>query len=181
MSCPFIIRDARREDTDTIVALWREMMDEHADLDSRFRFSPDAEVEFARHVRRSMRSSGAHLFVGVYGGSVIGYVFGEMQSRPPIYPTGRYGFISDLCVTKRFRRNGLGRALTERMLRWFSAEGATAVELFAADRNEVARAFWASMGFEPFLQMLRIELDRAGPGRIGFRFKRADSNRTEEG
>jgi GNAT superfamily N-acetyltransferase len=92
---------------------------------------------------------------------VVGYVIAEMQARLPIYPAGRYGFISDICVTERYRRRGIGRALAERAVRWCSGEGATSVELFAAERNPVSGAFWSAMGFGPYLRMLRMDVDDA--------------------
>ena len=169
MFCPYSVRQARRNDIPSIVALWQQMMAVHQALDGRFRLVADADVEFARHARRMMQAAGSRIFVAEMGAHVIGYVLAEMQQRPPIYPAGRYGFISDLCVAEPFRRRGIGRALAQRAIGWLQSEGATAVELLASDRNQTAREFWAAMGFEPYLVMLRRESDAHSPARIGFR------------
>lgn len=169
MFSPYSIRQARREDIPSVVALWREMMAAHQALDERFRLVVDADVEFARHARRMMHGSVSRIFVAVAGSQVVGYVLSEMQQRPPVYPVGRYGFISDLCVAERYRRRGIGAALAERAVGWLKSEGATAVELLAADRNQVARCFWEAMGFKPYLVMLRKEVGPSEPPRIGFR------------
>lgn len=169
MSVAYAIREAARGDLPAIVALWREMMDTHASLDARFRFVADAEAEFAKHARRMMRSACSRIFVCDLGGAVVGYVLAETQVRPPIYPAGRYGFISDLCVAARVRRRGIGRELAERAISWLRSEGVNAVELFAAERNEVAVAFWSALGFEPYLRMMRMDCPEPRRARIGFR------------
>jgi len=158
MSLPFAIREYRRGDLDPVVALWREMMEEHAARDPRFRFVPDADAEFARHARQVARSAEARVFVADVGGSVVGYVLAELQNRLPIYPVGRFGFISDLSVTTRFRRKGIGRGLADRAIMWCRAQGATSVELYAAECNPEASEFWNAVGFAPYLRMLRMEL-----------------------
>lgn len=172
MFCPYSIREARREDLTSVVALWREMMAVHVALDDRFRFVADADVEFARHARRMMRGPVSRILVAVVGGQVVGYVLVELQQRPPIYPVGRYGFISDICVSGRHRRRGIGAALVQRAIGWLRSEGVNTVELLAADRNETARSFWAAMGFEPYLVMLRKGIGELDPPRIGFRVDR---------
>jgi len=186
--CPYSIREARREDLTSVVALWREMMAVHVALDDRFRFVADADAEFARHARRMMRGPVSRILVAVarrmmrgpvsrilvavIGGQVVGYVLVELQQRPPIYPVGRYGFISDICVSGRHRRRGIGAALVQRAIGWLRSEGVNTVELLAADRNETARSFWAAMGFEPYLVMLRKGIGGLDPPRIGFRVDR---------
>lgn len=165
------IREARRGDLNAVVSLWRAMMDIHASLDARFHFVADAEAEFAKHARRMMRSGCSRIFVCDAGGAVVGYVLVETQVRPPIYPAGRYGFISDLCVSARYRRRGIGRALAERAVAWLRSQGVNAVELFAAERNEDALAFWSALGFEPYLRMLRMDWPAEHEQRVGFRIR----------
>lgn len=177
MNPTFVIRETRRGDLSAIVSLWREMMDVHAGLDERFRFVADAEAEFARHARRMQKSACSRIFVADLGGAVIGYVLAETQIRPPIYPAGRYGFISDLCVAERYRRRGAGRALVERALAWLRSEEVNAVELLAAERNPDAIAFWESLGFKPYLRLLR--LDWPDEARTRIRFYLGRHNRDE--
>jgi len=155
---PFIIREARRQDVGAIVMLWKEMMAFHAACDVRFRFTPDAPKDFQNHLMSTLRSRAAYVLVAQAHEQVIGYIMGEVQERKPIYPAGKYAFISDICVTAAHRRSGVGRALVQNLLERFQQRGVTAVELFVAEANPVSVAFWQAMGFKNYLRMLRLDL-----------------------
>lgn len=161
--CPVAVRDAHKRDVDAVVRLWEEMMTMHFELDARFRFVADAPVAFARHLRQTMGSRRARVFVAEAGGAVVGYVLAELHERPPIYPVGVYGFISDLCVTESRRRFGIGRALFERAWQWLISCDVTAVELHAADCNDAGLRFWKAMGFTPYLRLMRQDRPPARP------------------
>jgi ribosomal protein S18 acetylase RimI-like enzyme len=157
---PYTIREANRRDIAAVVALWKEMMDFHLAYDPRFRFAPDAEREFARHVHATLRSSGARVFIAESGGETIGYILGEIHRRKPIYPIGNYGFISDIAVTERWRRRGVGRALVQSLFTWFRRQGVTAIELFVAEANPISTAFWRGLGFGDYLLLLRKDVEQ---------------------
>ena len=155
---PYTIREARRSDAGAVAALWQEMMELHSACDPRFRFGPNALHDVQAHFQETLRSREAAVYVAVAAGDVVGYVLGEMHVRRPLYPAGTYGFISDVAVRQAWRRRGIGRALANRMLHWLKEKGATDIELFAAEANPTAQAFWAALGFRPFLRMLRLEI-----------------------
>jgi GNAT superfamily N-acetyltransferase len=155
----FILREAQRQDIPAIVALWEEMMDFHHAHDPRFRFAPNAARELQRQINAAIRSRSAHVLVAESAGYVIGYILGELHVRKPIYPMGRYGFISDISVTQRWRRRGVGRALVESLLLWFRRCEVTAIELFISEANPISVKFWEAMGFRPFLRMLRLDVE----------------------
>lgn len=154
----FAVREARRQDAGAVAALWKQMMDFHGEQDARFRFRGDAVREFERHFHDTLHSRDAHLSVADAGGQVIGYVLGEIHARKPLYPVGRYGFVSDISVSEEWRRRGVGRAMVNDLMEWFRRRGVTAVELFVAEANPVSSAFWQEMGFAPFLRLVRKEL-----------------------
>jgi ribosomal protein S18 acetylase RimI-like enzyme len=151
------LRPARRSDVRTIVALWHEMMAFHHERDPRFRFGPTVQRDLEQHLYSTLRSREAVLLVAVAEAQVVGYLLGELHRRRPIYPVGAYGFISDLCVTERWRRRGIGSALVERALAWFQEKGVTAVELLVADRNPAALDFWRRMGWTDYLRLMRLD------------------------
>ena len=142
-----------------MTALWQEMMDFHGAIDGRFCFEPGAVREFERHFQATLRCRESRLLVAEAGGQVVGYILGEIHSRKPIYPVGRYGFISDISVSAAVRRRGIGRALATGMFDWFRLQRVTAVELFAAEANPASLAFWRSLGFNDFLRLMRHELE----------------------
>ena len=154
------VREARRQDVAAVSLLWQEMMAFHRERDSRFRFQPAAVKEFEQHFISTLRSRDAAIFVAESEGEVVGYILGEMHSRKPLYPIGKYGFISDVAVAYACRRQGIGRALVARLMEWFRRKGATAIELFVAEANPISEAFWTSMGFQGFLRLVRKELEQ---------------------
>lgn len=155
---PVVVRLANRGDVPAIAALWNEMMQFHGAADSRFRFSPGSDREYAAHVRSAIGSRSMCVVVAEVDRLPVGFAMGELHRRPDYYPMGSYGFISDLSVTSRWRRLGIGRALVERLREWFLGEGITAIELFQAQANPVSAAFWSAMGFNEYLRLLRCEL-----------------------
>ena len=132
----------------------------HRSLDSRFVVAPDGEQKYVRHVHEMMRSRDARVLVAetVATADVIGYVLGEMQVRPPMALPSVYGFVSDIYVRDEWRRRGVGQALFENLKLWFVARRASAIELYIADANPAAAAFWKSMGLCPFLTLMHLEL-----------------------
>ncbi|MGC8668210.1 MAG: GNAT family N-acetyltransferase [Chthonomonadales bacterium] len=155
---PWMLRNGRRSDLPVLQQLWHQMMDLHRERDARFRFGADVDRDLKRHFLEAMASRQALVLVAEAEGAVVGYALGWLQNRRPIYPAGRYGFISDLFVLPQWRRRGIGRGLVAAILEWFAARDATDVELFVAHANPDARAFWAAMGFEPFLDLVRKPL-----------------------
>src|SRR5258708_24806431 len=101
------IREAGRHDGPAVTALWKEMMDLHGTLDGRFRFESGAPREFERHFASTIRSRDARILVADSGNTVVGYILGEIHDRKALYPAGRYGFISDICVNGGFKSQGL--------------------------------------------------------------------------
>ena len=135
-------------------------MHHHRSLDPRFSIAPDARTKYVRHIQELMRSRDARVIVAqdTDAGTLIGYVVGELQDRPPIAMPGRYGFISDIYVAPGWRRIGVGRGLFVTMKGWFVDRRATAIELYTANANPAAVQFWKEMGLEPFLTLTHVDL-----------------------
>lgn len=154
----WVIREATKHDIDHIVSLWSSMMVVHGELDPRFRFAPGVQKDVHKHIRATLRSRAARIFIAQHEREIIGYILGELHTRRPIYPIGQYGFISDLMVSEKWRGNGIGSALAKRIEEWFRAEGVTTIELFVAEANEGSTSFWENVGFRSYLRLVRKEL-----------------------
>ena len=154
------IRDARGADREAIAAMWRELMAHHRARDSRFRVAPDGERHYSRHMQDMMRSRDARVLVAETAekAPICGYLVVELQHRPPMALPGCYGFISDMYVLESARRQGVGRLLFEEAQRWLAVRKAVAIELYVADANPEAAAFWEAMGFGSFLKLMHRKL-----------------------
>ena len=158
------IRDARGSDRDAITAMWRELIAHHRARDSRFLVAPDGERRYSRHMQEMMRSRDARVLVAEPGERepICGYLVVELQIRPPMAMPGVYGFVSDMYVMESARRRGVGRLLFAEARRWLAARKAVAIELYVADANPAAVAFWQAMGFDPFLKLMHRDLEEKG-------------------
>lgn len=151
-----LVRDARMADRYAIGALWRELMTMHRALDPRFVIAPEGEERYIRHVHDMMRTRNARVLVAEATAlkTPVGFLMGELQSRPPMALPGLYGFVSDIYVAEAWRRSGVGRALVQEMMHWFRLRKAQAIELYVAEANPEALAFWEAMGLRPFLRLM---------------------------
>ena len=159
-----IIRDARGSDRDAIAAMWRELIAYHRAQDPRFLVAPDGERRYGRHTQEMMRSRDARVLVAQPGERepICGYMVVELQTRPPMAMPGVYGFVSDLYVLNSARRQGVGRLLFAEAQRWFAVRKAVAIELYIAEANPAAAAFWQAMGFDPFLKLMHRDIEGRG-------------------
>lgn len=146
------IRRARDDDLPVIVSLWKEMADFHVERDRYFTMTPSAEESVAAFLRQWMSDDDSEIWVAEQRGRVIGYCLASIAERPPVFLERRHGRIIDLAVTAEYRRRGIGRALVERAREWFRDRGVDSIELKVATSNEVATAFWRSLGFVPNLE-----------------------------
>ena len=156
----FRVREARVAERFAIAALWRELMALHRSLDARFVIAADGEQKYARHVQEMIRSRDGIVLVAEEGatGDLRGYLLGELQTRPPKAMPGIYGFISDIYVCYEWRHRGVGSGLFEEMRLWCKTRKAIALELYVAESNPAALAFWQNMGLNPFLKLVHLDL-----------------------
>jgi ribosomal protein S18 acetylase RimI-like enzyme len=149
------VREASQQDIDRVVELWAEHVDFHAQFDPRFLRGEGSEDGFAHHLRSHLGDTDFLLLVGEIDGEVAGFLHGELSDYPPCFANRTHGVINDLAVSPQWRRAGLGAALLEKGMAWFSAKGVPTVEGRVLLSNPVAVAFWQKTGFEPYMQTIR--------------------------
>ena len=99
----------------------------------------------------------AELIVADISGNVIGYAKIEIAKYPPVFEKKQYGMISDIAVSKKYRRRGIGHALFNESVKWFSELKIKRIELRVSNANDVAQGFWEKMGFKPYMTTLYKE------------------------
>ena|SRR3972149_2552814 len=141
-----------------ILELWKEFMDFHKDIDTRFPLSVNASVNQENHLRASLQSENAQLLVAIDKSHVIAYSLSEINKYPPIFTRDTYGFISDMAVKSNYRRKGIGEEMLARIHKWFDSRKIDRIELNVAARNQVGYPFWRKHGFKDYAH--RLYLDR---------------------
>lgn len=154
----FRIRNATQEDTGAIVELWKELMDFHKERDQYFIRSADGHERFTEFVSGRIASETSCVLVAEQQDEIAGYCLATISKYPPIYEYHEYGAIFDLAITEKYRRRGIGQALVEEVLRWFSEQGIHRIEARVATLNEVSTSFWKKMGFVPYLEVVYREI-----------------------
>lgn len=78
-----------------------------------------------------------------------GYCLATEEKYPPVFEIKKYGIIHDLAVTERYRRNGISISLFIAAQQWFTGHDISRIKVQLVRENEVSKAFWKKMGFEP--------------------------------
>lgn len=151
------IRSATADDIPNIVGLWRELMEFHAELDSYYATSDDAEERMAEWVGKCIEAEDHFVLVADADGEPAGYILVGFGQRPPVMRDRDIAMIYDLSVTQRRRRQGIGERLVREALRLIEERGVRLVEVSYTLANEQSSSFWPKMGFDPFLMRGRLD------------------------
>ena len=147
----FIVRAAKPTDESAVLALVQVEMNAHQGLDPRFRLRPDAASRYALYLHERLREIDSSVFVAEANGEVIGAAIGSIRIHDAFFEPRRFGYVSDLVVEPSRRREGVGRALWDRVALWFRGLGVSVVRLHVAAHGGASQEFWKSVGAEPFL------------------------------
>lgn len=152
------VRVAEARDLDRVAALWTAITAHHEPLDPLFRMRPDAGAALRELLGRLRRDPDAEIFVYDREGDVPGMCIVRIDRAPPILEEVERAEITDLGVRQDARRQGVGRALVERALRWVRDSGVARVEIQVATANPEGQAFWRAMGFGELMTVLHRRL-----------------------
>lgn len=154
-----LIRQATLEDIAVVTRLQQEFIQDHADLyDLTFYEMKDgADKEWSRWAEGKFKSGELGLFVAEKN-VVVGYVSGWVETRPPIYVLNKIGYLSNIYVVPKHRRQGIGAALNSALLDWFRKQGLEHVELTVDSRAKESVNSWVGMGYEEVGKRMRVNL-----------------------
>jgi len=137
-------------------------MNLHQDLDERFRLAVNADERFLAYIDLALSRDDYRVRLATWGDQPAGFSVACVLPNSPVYQTRWIGYINDLCVTRRHRRQGIGRRLVQDAVEWLRSFGADSVEVYVAHANPEAQAFWRRIGGRDYLQ--RLSLDVSGSG-----------------
>lgn len=123
-----IIREMHIQDYDAVLALWQAS--EGIGLSD-----ADERDNIARYLERNPNLS----FVAYADGQLVGAVLCGHD--------GRRGFLHHLAVNQTYRRQGIGRALTQKCLSGLKQAGIDKCHLFVFGENQIAINFWKDIGW----------------------------------
>lgn len=129
------VRGARQEDLDAVLALWGGARSAHAVTED----TPERVAALLAH---------DVLLVAEVDGEIVGAVIAAFD--------GWRGNFYRLAVAPAVRRRGIGGALVAAGEERLRAAGAPRVTALVAFDDDVARGFWASVGYDADLEIGRM-------------------------
>lgn len=153
-----VVRAARGADAAAIVACWRDLLARHAELDPAFALRGGAFVAIESRLRRILRDADARVWVAEREERFAGFCAAHFEAAPAAAQERCRVAITELAVDPAARRRGVGRALAAVASDWARERGALRVEVRVSSRNAEGRAFWRSLGFESFVDVLDLRL-----------------------
>lgn len=170
------MRQAQRNDQDTVVTLWTELLDAQSDFDDRIGISEDARKRWENDFPMWLDDETARLYVVEdEAGSIVGFATARRWGPPPIYQESSEIYLDELYVLPDYRRQGYGSQLVRAVRDWAARVGAERVRLRVLTSNADGRAFWAAQDAIPLSMTLTIQGDASkedrpdeGSKKIGF-------------
>ncbi len=148
------IRRAKSRDMAVITELWKQLSQEHADLDDRYALRSEAEIVWARWAGQRLRDDASIVLVAESGTDCIGYLLGHADEAQPIFVQRSYATITDVFVTPEFRHKGVGSKLLEEALAFFKSRDLGHVRLNVLTKDKKGRAFYEKHGFGDFVDRM---------------------------
>lgn len=114
----------------------------------RFR-SPGWPPRSREYLEQVLSSEHSTFLLAEFERRLVGLVNVAVYEAPkvPVFQPRVNGVVSDLIVTARFRRQGVGRRLLAEAESWVRQRGASSIELVVYEFNEGARRFYEKLGY----------------------------------
>jgi len=125
----YSLREMTINDFGAILALWNSTVGIHLD-------DADTEEVLGRYLRRNP------------GLCLVAERDGEIVAAIKCGQDGRRGYLHHLAVKEEWRRQGVGRALVNAVLRALNDQGIEKCNTFVLDENLEGRAFWEHDGWQ---------------------------------
>ncbi|MCP4571794.1 MAG: GNAT family N-acetyltransferase [bacterium] len=153
------VRSALPEDIPAIVDLWVEFMDFHTTLDPDFVRGQDSVAHWTEYVTGLLDAADHCVLVADDEDVLAGYIVAIAKEIPPYRTIRKYGYLQEIGVARRFRRQGVGRRLVAAAEEWMRAQGVPHAEVRIYVNNDASQRLFRSAGFAPHTEVLHKKYD----------------------
>jgi len=155
----FRVRSARAADRERLAAMWKQFLEEQAELDDRFVVADDAAERWSNDFTEWIGSRVHGFFVAESEREgLIGFASVHLWYPAPIYRPELEAYLDEIYVTPTRRREGAATALLQAIREWATARNARRIRLGVLGANENGLTFWDKTGARSFFQTLLIDL-----------------------
>ena len=143
------IRPATEADVPALGRLGASLLRLHYAFDNQRFLAPrgNSEEGYAWFLGSQLRDADATVFVADRAGEVVGYIYAGIEPLSWKELREAAGFIHDVAVDERARRQGIATRLVEAAADWLEAHGAPRVMLWTAHANAEAQRLFDGLGF----------------------------------
>jgi ribosomal protein S18 acetylase RimI-like enzyme len=152
------VRPAINSDIESIIDLWWELLEYHAELGPSWTPAQDSAEHFARFLAEQLADDGVLILIAEVAGQAVGYCQAMIGSRPPILEQTERCLVLDLVVAEAERKQGVGRRLLDEIEGWARERGMRRIEVGVACSNDPAIAFYNKHGFSAYSQRMAKDI-----------------------
>ena len=156
------IRAATASDQEVLGRFGGALVRQHHAADpQRFIQVDHPEAGYGRFLVSQLSNPNSLVLVAERSGTVVGYVFADVESTNWMELRGPCGVVQDVYVDEAARSLGAGRALMRAAIEWIHSKGRSQVVLLTKTRNEHAQHLFAALGFRPTMIEMTLDLEDA--------------------
>jgi ribosomal protein S18 acetylase RimI-like enzyme len=157
------IRTATASDQEHLGRFGGALMRQHHAADpGRFIQVEQPEAGYGRFLVSQLSNPNSLVMVAEHSGTVIGYVFADVESTNWMELRGPCGVVHDIYIDEAARRLGAGRELMSAAIAWIWSKGRSQVVLMTKSRNERAQHLFTTLGFRPTMMEMTLDQDTKG-------------------
>ena len=159
------VRPATPEDQQHLGRFGGALLRQHHATDPRrFMHVEHPESAYGRFLVSQLSNPDSLVLVAEHSGTVIGYLFADVEPTNWMQLRGPCGVIQDIYVEEAARHMGAGRELMRAAIAWIHSKGRSQVVLLTKTHNEHAQHLFAALGFRPTMIEMTLDPGTGGAG-----------------
>jgi ribosomal protein S18 acetylase RimI-like enzyme len=133
------------------------MRQHHASDPRRFILTDRPEAGYGRFLVSQLADPDCLVLVAQSSGEIVGYLYAGIEPTSWKELRGPCGFVHDVYVDERVRRQGIGGELVRAAISWIRSKGHPQVVLWSKPKNDAAQRLFTELGFRA--TMIEMTLD----------------------
>jgi GNAT superfamily N-acetyltransferase len=143
------IREAVADDLDALIRLHGLFMEHHVACDDRFTLRSGVTEKWRERISAAVDDPETLVLVAVEGTDFVGCAYTLIRPGAMDFGPDRIGYLCDVFVEPRYRRNGIARRFLSASQSWLREREIHTIEASWAVGSDEAQCTWPSLGLTP--------------------------------